>query len=85
MPSELAGKVRRVAFLLARADPGLGWEALRAALVAVARREGRTPRSVVEELFKLAPSDEEWRRDFLPLFSEGAITDPEGRMENRNA
>jgi hypothetical protein len=53
----------------ARIDPGLLDHLAVAAICALAYRDGESPRSVLERLFKRSIPDEHWHREYASLFS----------------
>ena len=57
------------ALRLARLDPELLDYLIVAAVCLVARRDGSTPRTALETLFRRSVSDEEWRSSYLPLLA----------------
>jgi hypothetical protein len=57
------------ALVAARIDGDLLRHLLVACVCLVAHEEGETPRTVLERLFRRAISDEEWRTDYMPLFT----------------
>jgi hypothetical protein len=52
----------------ARRDPELLEHMLVAAVSLVALGEDETPRTILDRIFRRSVSDEEWRREFAPLF-----------------
>jgi len=57
------------ALVAARIDGALLRHLLVACVCLVAHEDGETPRAVLERLFRRAISDEEWRKDYAPLFA----------------
>jgi len=57
------------ALAVARLDPELLRHLLVASVCLVAYEEGKSPRVVLEELFRRSVSDAEWRERFEPLLS----------------
>ncbi|HET8968378.1 MAG TPA: hypothetical protein VFN06_03020 [Gaiellaceae bacterium] len=57
------------ALTVARLDPELLRHLLVAAVCLVAYDEGRSPRTVLDELFRRSVSDVEWRERFEPLLA----------------
>ena len=57
------------ALAVARLDPELLRHLLVASVCLVAYEEGKSPRVVLEELFRRSVSDGEWRERFEPLLS----------------
>jgi hypothetical protein len=57
------------ALAVARLDPELLRHLLVASVCLVAYEEGKSPRVVLEELFRRSVSDSEWRDRFEPLLS----------------
>ena len=53
----------------ARIDPGLLEHLAVAAVCALAYRDGDSPRSVLERLFRRSISDEHWHREYASLFT----------------
>ena len=53
---------------LARLDPELLPHLLAASACLVARAEGVSPRTVLEQFYRRSVSDEQWREVYLPLF-----------------
>ena len=53
----------------ARADQTLLGYLLVAVVCLLARLDGSTPRSVLEIFFRRSITDEDWRENYLPLFS----------------
>jgi hypothetical protein len=58
-----------VALTVASTDESLLRDLLAATAALVAVAEGVTPRTVADDLFRRAVSDETWRHDYLPIFS----------------
>jgi hypothetical protein len=52
----------------ARSDPALLEHMLVAAVSLIALDEGETPRTILDRMFRRSVSDEEWRREYAPLF-----------------
>jgi hypothetical protein len=52
----------------ARTDPALLEHMLVAAVSLVALDEDETPRTILDRIFRRSVSDEEWRREYAPLF-----------------
>lgn len=57
------------ALAVARLDPELLRHLLVATVCLVAYEEGKSPRAVLEELFRRSVSDAEWRDRFEPLLT----------------
>lgn len=55
------------------------------ALFTLARRAGVTPRTLLNQLFKTMPSDEEWRSEVLPLLERQAAQVAENDAINDEA
>ena len=53
----------------ARIDPGLLDHLAVAAVCAIAYRDGESPRSVLERLFKRSISDEHWHSEYASLLA----------------
>lgn len=53
----------------ARVDPDLLDHLAYAAVCALAYRDRRTPREVLDEMFRRSPTDECWRADFASLLA----------------
>ena len=58
-----------VRLTVARLDPELLRHLLVAAVCLVAYEEGRSPRAVLDELFRRSVSDGEWRERYEPLLA----------------
>jgi hypothetical protein len=52
----------------ARTDPALLDHMLVAAVTLVALEQDETPRTILDRVFRRSVSDEEWRREYAPLF-----------------
>jgi hypothetical protein len=52
----------------ARSDPQLLEHMLVASVSLVALEQDETPRTILDRIFRRSVSDEEWRRDYAPLF-----------------
>jgi hypothetical protein len=58
----------RYVLYAARNDPALLEHMLVAAVSLVALDQDETPRTILDRVFRRSVSDEEWRREFAPLF-----------------
>jgi hypothetical protein len=58
----------RYVLYAARTDPALLEHVLVAAVSLVALDEDETPRTILDRVFRRSVSDEEWRREYAPLF-----------------
>ncbi len=54
--------------MAARTDPALLDHMLAATVSLVAFEQDETPRTILDRVFRRSVSDEEWRREYAPLF-----------------
>ena len=62
--------IRAFSYVLhaARTDPALLDHMLAATVSLVAFEQDETPRTILDRVFRRSVSDEEWRREYAPLF-----------------